>query len=51
MATMEQLAANLAAAQLLQTVQQLVQRNLLQERKGAFGFAVEVVRWWFVQVA
>lgn len=51
MATMEQLSANLPATPLPQTVQQLVQRNLLQERNGAFGFAVEVVRRWFAQDA
>ncbi len=51
MVTVDQFPVNLPAAQLPQTVQQLVQRNLLQERKGAFGFAVEVVRQWFAQDA
>ena len=51
MATADQLAANLPAAQFPQTVQQLVQRNLLQEHNGAFGFMVEVVRRWFEQDA
>jgi hypothetical protein len=49
-ATVELLAATLPEVPHPQTMQQLVQRNLLQERNGAVSFAVEVVRRWFAQV-